>query len=71
MNKKELTKMAKEFAKNIKTTDDLTSLTSMLAKQVTEAALGAEMEEHLGYSKNQQNKCQKWLHTKNTQRLSW
>jgi len=30
MNEKELTKMAKEFAKNIKTTDDLTSLTSML-----------------------------------------
>ena len=54
MNEKELTKMAKEFAKNIKTTDDLTSLTSMLTKQVIEAALGAEMEEHLGYSKNQQ-----------------
>ncbi len=54
MNEKELEKMAKEFAKNIKTTDDLTSLTSMLTKQVIEAALGAEMEEHLGYSKNQQ-----------------
>ena len=54
MNEKELAKMAKEFAKNIKTTDDLTSLTSMLTKQVIEAALGAEMEEHLGYSKNQQ-----------------
>jgi len=54
MNEKELEVMAKEFAKNIKTTDDLTSLTSMLTKQVIEAALGAEMEEHLGYSKNQQ-----------------
>lgn len=54
MNEKELAKMAKEFAKNIKTTDDLTSLTSMLTKQVIEAALGAEMEEHLGYEKNQQ-----------------
>ena len=54
MNEKELAKMAKEFAKNIKTTDDLTSLTSMLTKQVIEAALGAEMEEHLGYPKNEQ-----------------
>jgi len=54
MNEKELAKMANEFAKNIKTTDDLTSFTSMLTKQVIEAALGAEMEEHLGYSKNQQ-----------------
>ena len=54
MNEKELAKMAHEFAKHIKTTDDLTSLTSMLTKQVIEAALGAEMEEHLGYSKNQQ-----------------
>jgi len=54
MNEKELAKMAKEFAKKIKTTDDLTSLTSMLTKQVIEAALGAEMEEHLGYPKNQQ-----------------
>ena len=54
MNEKELEKMAKEFAKNIKTTDDLTSLTSMLTKQVIEAALGAEMEDHLGYAKNQQ-----------------
>jgi len=42
--------MANEFAKNIKTTDDLTSFTSMLTKQV----IGDEMEEHLGYSKNQQ-----------------
>lgn len=54
MNEKELEKMANEFAKNIKTTEDLTSLTSMLTKQVIEAALGAEMEEHLGYSKSQQ-----------------
>jgi len=54
MNEKELAKMALEFAKHIKTTDDLTSFTSMLTKQVIEAALGAEMEEHLGYSKNQQ-----------------
>ncbi len=46
--------MALEFAKHIKITDDLTSFTSMLTKQVIEAALGAEMEEHLGYSKNQQ-----------------
>ena len=54
MNQTELEKMAQEFAKNIKTTEDLSSLTSILTKQVIEAALGAEMDEHLGYSKNQQ-----------------
>jgi transposase-like protein len=54
MNEKELAKMAQEFAKKIKTPEDLSCLTSLLTKQVIEAALGAEMEEHLGYKKNQQ-----------------
>ena len=54
MNEKELAKMAKEFAKNIKTPEDLSSLTSLLTKQVIETALGAEIEDHLGYEKNQQ-----------------
>jgi len=53
MNEKELKKMADEFAKKIKTPEDLSSLTSVLTKQIVESALGVEMEQHLGYSKNQ------------------
>jgi transposase-like protein len=44
--------MAAELAKDIKTQADLASLSSMLLKMTVEAALGAEMEHHLGYSKH-------------------
>lgn len=45
--------LAKELAKSVKTQEDLSNLSSMLVKMTVEAALGAEMEEHLGYAKNQ------------------
>jgi len=45
--------MAAELAKTVKTQEDLSNLSSMLVKMTVEAALGAEMEEHLGYGKNQ------------------
>lgn len=45
--------MAAELAKSVKTQSDLSELSSMPVKMAVEAALGAEMEEHLGYSKNQ------------------
>jgi transposase-like protein len=45
--------LAKELAKSVKTQEDLSDLSSMLVKMTVEAALGAEMEVHLGYSKNQ------------------
>ena len=54
INQTKLEKIAKEFAKKIKTPEGLSTLTSVLTKQIVEAALGAEMEEHLEYSKNQQ-----------------
>jgi putative transposase len=44
--------MAAELAKDIKTQADLANLSSMLLKMTVEAALGAEMEHHLGYSKH-------------------
>lgn len=48
-----LQELAKELAKSVKTQEDLSNLSSMLVKMTVEAALGAEMEEHLGYGKNQ------------------
>lgn len=45
--------MAAELAKTVKTQSDLSDLSSMLVKMTVEAALGAEMEEHLGYGKHQ------------------
>src|SRR3954451_3100615 len=41
--------MAKKLAKNIKTGEDLSALSARLLKLTVEAALGAEMQEHLGY----------------------
>jgi len=48
-----LTELAQELGKSVKTQEELSSLTSMFMKMAIEASLGAEMEEHLGYSKNQ------------------
>lgn len=48
-----LKNMATELAKSVKTQADLSELSGMLMKMTVEAALGAEMDEHLGYQKNQ------------------
>lgn len=53
MNKKELEAFAKEAAKSIKTPDDLNDFSRMLKKITVEAALNAELDEHLGYDKHQ------------------
>lgn len=53
MNKKELEAFAKEAAKGIKTPEDLNEFSQMLKKITVEAALNAEMDEHLGYEKHQ------------------
>lgn len=50
MDKKKLTTLARELAKDIKTSDDLSALSAELTKITVEAALNAELEEHLGYS---------------------
>ena len=52
MNKKEIEAFAKEAAKGIKTPEDLNEFSQMLKKITVEAALNAEMDEHLGYEKN-------------------
>ncbi len=44
--------MAMELAKDIKTQDDLADLSSQLLKITVEAALGAEMEDHLSYARH-------------------
>ena len=54
MNEKDMRALAGELAKNIKTEKDLSDFSKLLKKMTVEAALGAEMEEHLGYSKHAQ-----------------
>jgi putative transposase len=54
MNKAELEAFAREAAKSIKTEKDLNAFSQMLTKITVEAALNAELDEHLGYSKYQQ-----------------
>jgi transposase-like protein len=44
-----LQKLAKELAKSVKAQEDLSNLSSMLVKMTVEAALGVEMEGHIGY----------------------
>jgi len=46
---KKIEALAKELAKGLKTEKDLSALSRALLKVSVEAALGAEMEEHLGY----------------------
>ena len=47
-----LEELAKELAKQVKTEQDLSDLTRLLRKSAIEGALGAEMDEHLGYPKH-------------------
>jgi putative transposase len=53
MNKKELEAFAKEAAKSFKTEKDLSDFSAMLKKVTVEAALNAELDDHLGYDKHQ------------------
>ncbi len=53
MKKEDLLVIAKEAAKNIKTEHDLSQLTRMLSKITIEAALNAELDDHLGYDKHE------------------
>ena len=56
MNKKELEAFAKQAAKSIKTEADLTDFRKMLTKVTVEAALNAELDEHLGYARHEQSR---------------
>ena len=55
MNPKDLEAFAKEAAKGIKTEADLDSFRKMLTKVTVEAALNAELDEHLGYEKHSES----------------
>jgi putative transposase len=49
MNQEKIKALALELAKDLKTPADLKALTSQLTKITVEAALNAEMDDHLGY----------------------
>jgi len=53
MNKEELEAFAREAAKGLKTEKDLNEFSQMLTKVAVEAALNAELDHHLGYSKHE------------------
>jgi len=55
MKKEDLQAIAQEAAKNIKTEEDLNEFRQMLTKITVETALNAELDDHLGYSKNEKN----------------
>jgi len=55
MNRKELEAFAREAAKGLKTEKDLNEFSQMLTKITVEAALNAELQDHLGYSRHQQS----------------
>ena len=52
MDNKKLEALAKELAKDVKSEKDLSELSRRLVKLTVETALNAEIENHLGYSKN-------------------
>jgi len=53
MKKEDLLVIAQEAAKNIKTEHDLSALMKMMSKITIEAALNAELDNHLGYDKHE------------------
>jgi transposase-like protein len=58
MNKKELQAIAQKAAKNIKTEEDLNEFRQMLTKVTVEAALNAELDDHLGFDKHEQSEAE-------------
>jgi putative transposase len=52
MDTKKLQALANELAKDVKTPKDLNELSAFLTKLTVEAALKVEMDDHLGYDKN-------------------
>jgi len=53
MKKEDLLAIAQEAAKNIRSEHDLNELSQMLSKITIEAALNAELDDHLGYDKHE------------------
>ena len=55
MDRIELQAIAKELAKTVKTEADLNRLSQELLKMTVEAALNAELDDHLGYAKHRKS----------------
>ncbi len=55
MKNKELHAIAQAAAKNIKTEEDLNEFRQMLTKITVEAALNAELDDHLGFARHEQS----------------
>ena len=53
MNQKGLFAFAKESAESMRAETDLSDFSRMLTQITVELALGAELDDHLGYEKNQ------------------
>ena len=53
MKKEDIKELAQAAAKNIKSEADLNELKQMLTKMTLETVLNAELDDHLGYSKNE------------------
>jgi len=62
MEQSKLKALAKEIAKDIKTQEDLGQFSSQLLKMTMEAALGGEMEDHLGYAPNERSSSRRSNH---------
>ncbi|TEW53330.1 IS256 family transposase [Psychromonas sp. RZ22] len=55
MDQKQLEAFAREATKTLKTEKDLNNFSQMLTKITVEAALNAELDDHLGYSKHRKS----------------
>jgi transposase-like protein len=68
MNREELEAFALKATKGLKTQKDLLDFTQVLTKITVEAALNAELDEHLGYDKHQQRNADNYRngHTSKT-----
>ena len=55
MKKKGLQAFAQSAARNIKTEEDLKGFRQMLTKITVEAALKAELDDHLGFDEHEQS----------------
>lgn len=55
MNEQKIKEMAEELSKEIKSESDLADITRIFLKTTIEKALGAELDDHLGYEKHSLN----------------
>jgi len=74
MKKKEkhdpkLVALASELAKHMKTESDISNLSQLLTKLTVETALGAEMEEHLGYGRHERSDIGNYRNGHSSKRL--